>query len=240
MLLAFPSPPAPSPAPLCPGGFGQPPSLSMPRPRWGLAEASVHTALPTPQAEGWVRGKLRDLKDGCDLQGWEQVAQTLQREMKDFENTLIKLSQVRPGCGAHPVEPPRALCEPPVTDGVPRPADGRAADVQAEPRRRGGAEAAAGPAGAVAAPEADGRQPEPGPGRAAQPAGLQQESGAARGLDPPQGAGSGRQAACPGGGLPRPPPLLTASPCPRRRSPAWRPSCRKARTRSSSPAASST
>ncbi|XP_062427981.1 uncharacterized protein LOC134138403 isoform X6 [Rhea pennata] len=46
------------------------------------------------QAEGWVRGKLRDLKDGCDLQDWEQVAQTLQRDMKDFENTLIKLNQM--------------------------------------------------------------------------------------------------------------------------------------------------
>ncbi|XP_010705206.1 spectrin beta chain, non-erythrocytic 5-like isoform X2 [Meleagris gallopavo] len=46
------------------------------------------------QAEGWVRGKLRDLKDGCDLQDWEQAAQTLQREMKDFENTLIKLNQM--------------------------------------------------------------------------------------------------------------------------------------------------
>lgn len=41
-----------------------------------------------------MRGKLRDLKDGCDLQDWEQAAQTLQREMKDFENTLIKLNQV--------------------------------------------------------------------------------------------------------------------------------------------------
>ncbi|XP_053917197.1 uncharacterized protein LOC128851617 isoform X2 [Cuculus canorus] len=46
------------------------------------------------QAEGWVRGKLRDLKDGCDLQDWEEVAQTLQRDMKDFENTLIKLNQM--------------------------------------------------------------------------------------------------------------------------------------------------
>ncbi|XP_040408794.1 uncharacterized protein LOC121067923 isoform X2 [Cygnus olor] len=61
------------------------------------------------QAEGWVRGKLRDLKDGCDLQGWEQVAQTLQREMKDFENALIKLSQMgeqltcRPSPGAEAV-----------------------------------------------------------------------------------------------------------------------------------------
>ncbi|XP_077031900.1 uncharacterized protein LOC129118293 isoform X2 [Agelaius phoeniceus] len=46
------------------------------------------------QAESWVRGKLRDLKDGCELQDWEEVAQTLQRDMKDFENTLIKLNQM--------------------------------------------------------------------------------------------------------------------------------------------------
>ncbi|OPJ72454.1 calpain-11 isoform B [Patagioenas fasciata monilis] len=46
------------------------------------------------QAEGWVRSKLRDLKDGCDLRDWEEVAQTLQRDMKDFENTLIKLNQM--------------------------------------------------------------------------------------------------------------------------------------------------
>ncbi|XP_053830394.1 spectrin beta chain, non-erythrocytic 2-like isoform X4 [Vidua macroura] len=46
------------------------------------------------KAETWVRGKLRDLKDGCDLQDWEEVAQTLQRDMKDFENTLIKLNQM--------------------------------------------------------------------------------------------------------------------------------------------------
>ncbi|XP_064014873.1 uncharacterized protein LOC135183612 isoform X2 [Pogoniulus pusillus] len=46
------------------------------------------------QAEGWVRGKLWDLKDGCSLQDWEEVGQTLQRDMKDFENTLIKLNQM--------------------------------------------------------------------------------------------------------------------------------------------------
>lgn len=42
-----------------------------------------------------MRGKLWDLKDGCSLQDWEEVGQTLQRDMKDFENTLIKLNQVR-------------------------------------------------------------------------------------------------------------------------------------------------
>lgn len=46
------------------------------------------------QAEKWVRAKLRDLKDGCSIQEWERGAQTLQRDMKDFENTVIKLNQV--------------------------------------------------------------------------------------------------------------------------------------------------
>lgn len=60
-------------------------------------------ALPTLQAEGWVRGKLRDLKDGCSLQDWEEVGQTLQQDVKDFENTLIKLNQVRPGSSMAPI-----------------------------------------------------------------------------------------------------------------------------------------
>lgn len=80
-------------------------SLSQPQEGLGLGPQSLealvevpsHVALCVLQAEGWVRGKLRDLKDGCDLQDWEEVAQTLQRDMKDFENTLIKLNQVRPG-----------------------------------------------------------------------------------------------------------------------------------------------
>nr|XP_034964067.1 uncharacterized protein LOC118081770 isoform X3 [Zootoca vivipara] len=46
------------------------------------------------QAEKWVRAKLRDLKDGCSIQEWERAAQTLQRDMKDFENTMIKLNQM--------------------------------------------------------------------------------------------------------------------------------------------------
>ncbi|XP_019338562.1 uncharacterized protein LOC102559868 isoform X9 [Alligator mississippiensis] len=46
------------------------------------------------QAENWVQGKLRDLKDGCEIQDWERVAQNLQRDMKDFENALIKLNQM--------------------------------------------------------------------------------------------------------------------------------------------------
>ncbi|XP_062981477.1 spectrin beta chain, non-erythrocytic 5-like [Elgaria multicarinata webbii] len=66
----------------------------------GLADLSKRSPLKAQfncdvvQAEKWVRGKLRDLKDGCGIQEWEQVAQTLQRDMKDFENTMIKLNQV--------------------------------------------------------------------------------------------------------------------------------------------------
>ncbi|XP_069092462.1 uncharacterized protein [Pleurodeles waltl] len=67
-----------------------------------LASLSSHIAQfnrEALQAETWVRGKLRDLKDGCDpphtpLQGWEQAALTLQRDTRDFENTLTKLSQM--------------------------------------------------------------------------------------------------------------------------------------------------
>lgn len=51
------------------------------------------------QAEAWIKGKLQDLKDGCNiqrcpLQDWEEASQTLQRDLKDFENTLIQLNQV--------------------------------------------------------------------------------------------------------------------------------------------------
>ncbi|XP_041921451.1 uncharacterized protein LOC121685166 isoform X3 [Alosa sapidissima] len=51
------------------------------------------------QAEAWIKGKLRDLKDGCNIQrspltDCEEVSQTLQRDLKDFENTLIQLNQM--------------------------------------------------------------------------------------------------------------------------------------------------
>lgn len=51
------------------------------------------------QAEAWIKGKLQDLKDGCNvqhcpLQDWEEAAQTLHRDLKDFENTLIQLNQM--------------------------------------------------------------------------------------------------------------------------------------------------
>ncbi|XP_017279839.1 uncharacterized protein LOC108240684 isoform X2 [Kryptolebias marmoratus] len=51
------------------------------------------------QAEAWIKSKLQDLKDGwniqyCPLQDWEEASQTLQRDLKDFENTLIQLNQM--------------------------------------------------------------------------------------------------------------------------------------------------
>lgn len=51
------------------------------------------------QAEAWMKSKLQDLKDGCNVQhrplhDWEEASQTLHRDLKDFENTLIQLNQV--------------------------------------------------------------------------------------------------------------------------------------------------
>ncbi|XP_051936360.1 uncharacterized protein LOC127610357 isoform X7 [Hippocampus zosterae] len=50
------------------------------------------------QAETWSKSKLRDLKDdskiqGCPLQDWDEASQILQRDLKDFDNTLIQLNQ---------------------------------------------------------------------------------------------------------------------------------------------------
>lgn len=52
------------------------------------------------QAEMWIRGRLRDLRDSANVQrclqkDWDEACQTLQRDLKDFENTLIRLNQVR-------------------------------------------------------------------------------------------------------------------------------------------------
>ncbi|XP_035981767.1 spectrin beta chain, non-erythrocytic 1 isoform X7 [Fundulus heteroclitus] len=74
-----------------------------------LAAAKAHTERFTQQnslfnkealqAEAWIQSKLQDLKDGCNvqycpLQDWEEASQTLQRDLKDFENTLIQLNQL--------------------------------------------------------------------------------------------------------------------------------------------------
>lgn len=111
-----------------------------------LVESPSHVALCMVQAESWVRGKLRDLKDGCDLQDWEEVAQTLQRDMKDFENTLIKLNQVRPGRAWRGMAPVSHSTHVPgfsaaegswealMLSGSLGPTDGRAADVEGKPQ----------------------------------------------------------------------------------------------------------
>ncbi|KAM4599603.1 uncharacterized protein mymx isoform 4-T4 [Fundulus diaphanus] len=74
-----------------------------------LAAAKAHTERFTQQnslfnkealqAEAWIKSKLQDLKDGCNVQycplkDWEEASQTLQRDLKDFENTLIQLNQL--------------------------------------------------------------------------------------------------------------------------------------------------
>uniref|UniRef100_A0A3B3UDG9 Uncharacterized LOC106962749 n=1 Tax=Poecilia latipinna TaxID=48699 RepID=A0A3B3UDG9_9TELE len=46
-----------------------------------------------------MKSKLQDLKDGCNVQhrplhDWEEASQTLHRDLKDFENTLIQLNQL--------------------------------------------------------------------------------------------------------------------------------------------------
>uniref|UniRef100_A0A9J8CXV8 PH domain-containing protein n=1 Tax=Cyprinus carpio carpio TaxID=630221 RepID=A0A9J8CXV8_CYPCA len=51
------------------------------------------------QAETWIRVKLRDLRDASNvhrspLTDWEELSQTLQRDLKDFENTVIQLNQM--------------------------------------------------------------------------------------------------------------------------------------------------
>lgn len=52
------------------------------------------------QAEAWIKSKLRDLKDGgnikrCPLQDWDEAPQMLHGGLKDFENTIVQLNQVR-------------------------------------------------------------------------------------------------------------------------------------------------
>ncbi|XP_070590319.1 uncharacterized protein [Erythrolamprus reginae] len=60
--------------------------------KWSLLLAQFNCDMV--QAEKWMRGKFHDLKDGCRFQEWERIAQILHREMKDFENTIIKLNQM--------------------------------------------------------------------------------------------------------------------------------------------------
>lgn len=212
------------PAPLCQGGL----SLR------ALLEAFAHTALPMLQAEGWVRGKLRDLKDGCDLQDWEQAAQTLQREMKDFENTLIKLNQVSspPAQGFHDRAQPREplvlsmalqmgeqlMCGPsPCAEAVRRQLLALREQWQllrqtatSQSRALGGL-------------------------RSLQDFGRKAERLEAWMRSKVRAVGSMLWGGTPAVSLP-----AHRLPCPRRRSHPWKHSCRRARTRSSSPATSST
>ncbi|XP_066552611.1 spectrin beta chain, non-erythrocytic 5 isoform X4 [Amia ocellicauda] len=73
--------------------------LSTPCHDYSLTQCNAQFNREILQAEAWIKGKLRDLKDGCNiqrcpLQDWEEVSQTLQRDLKDFENALIQLNQM--------------------------------------------------------------------------------------------------------------------------------------------------
>ncbi|XP_007238513.3 uncharacterized protein LOC103028505 isoform X1 [Astyanax mexicanus] len=51
------------------------------------------------QAEAWIHRKLKFLRDSSNMQRrslaeWEEISQTLQRDLKDFENTFIQLHQM--------------------------------------------------------------------------------------------------------------------------------------------------
>nr|XP_055026003.1 spectrin beta chain, non-erythrocytic 1 isoform X5 [Misgurnus anguillicaudatus] len=64
-----------------------------------LTQPSVLFDREITQAETWIRGRLRDLRDSgnvqrCLLKDWDEAHQTLQRDLKDFENTLIRLNQM--------------------------------------------------------------------------------------------------------------------------------------------------
>ncbi|XP_077586330.1 uncharacterized protein mymx isoform X2 [Stigmatopora nigra] len=55
-------------------------------------QKSVH------QAESWSKSKEQDVKDEtnikrCPLQDWDEASQVLQRDLKDFDNTIIQLNQ---------------------------------------------------------------------------------------------------------------------------------------------------
>lgn len=54
------------------------------------------------QAEAWIKSKLWDLKvrgniQQCPVQGWDETLQILCADLKDFENVMVQLNQVRQG-----------------------------------------------------------------------------------------------------------------------------------------------
>ncbi|XP_056616433.1 uncharacterized protein LOC130431430 isoform X2 [Triplophysa dalaica] len=64
-----------------------------------FAQQNVLFNREITQAEIWIRGRLRDLRDSSHVQrclqkDWDEACQTLQRDLKDFENTLIQLNQM--------------------------------------------------------------------------------------------------------------------------------------------------
>ncbi|XP_063774890.1 spectrin beta chain, non-erythrocytic 5-like isoform X2 [Pseudophryne corroboree] len=67
------------------------------RPSLETDSAIAQLSLDIKQAEIWVRGKLQDLSDQCDifpLQDWDRRALSIQGDISDFESTIMKLSQM--------------------------------------------------------------------------------------------------------------------------------------------------
>ena len=72
-------------------------------------KAHLSFLLLVTQAEAWIKSKLRDLKDGGNvqrrpLQDWEEAPQTLHAALKDFEDTIVQLNQVRRRFSSRPSE----------------------------------------------------------------------------------------------------------------------------------------
>ncbi|XP_018118242.1 uncharacterized protein LOC108716554 isoform X2 [Xenopus laevis] len=62
----------------------------------GLEDGVTQLSQDIIQAQMWVRGRLRDLTDTCDvasLPDGDQRAQTTQKDMALFEDTIVKLNQ---------------------------------------------------------------------------------------------------------------------------------------------------
>ncbi|XP_061766649.1 uncharacterized protein LOC133559181 isoform X2 [Nerophis ophidion] len=64
----------------------------------GQTGPKLNGEKPVQQAEKWMKSKRQDLKDDskiqcCPLQDWDEASQILQRDLKDFDNTLIQLNQ---------------------------------------------------------------------------------------------------------------------------------------------------
>ncbi|XP_077469583.1 uncharacterized protein mymx isoform X2 [Stigmatopora argus] len=64
----------------------------------GQTKCKLNGQKSVHQAESWSKIKVQDVKDEtnikrCPLQDWDEASQILQRDLKDFDNTIIQLNQ---------------------------------------------------------------------------------------------------------------------------------------------------